>query len=339
MRDMSFSEDPSSPAAPFSGDGSGQIFDLPDMVAGSPTTRERVVDTQSGFLVVIRKLNDRLALSIKRHVGTPPGSSVPLTPDESLKLSRILASSFSSTDDLSSETCERKERRTGEDRRRPGATSRSFGGVHADDETTISDLVAPAQSISSVPVPLKLMLASVLRTFMVPLLGIVLSVFALGIGAGITGLRMASKNKVRAPVLVGVPDTKDVLDAKKVDGFVRDFVVKMLDFKAKSYHASQVQAMAVMSPDLLERYWQETKFPLTKRQLSALPQGANILITELKRDRIDARNMIVDVRAQFSDAANPRISTPVVLRLKLALDANRQIVVIDQQDLSSTASK
>jgi len=52
-----------------------------------------VVDTQSGFLVVIKRIDSRLALSVKRRLGTPPVSSILLTPDESLKLSRILGGS------------------------------------------------------------------------------------------------------------------------------------------------------------------------------------------------------------------------------------------------------
>ncbi len=87
---MSFSDDHASQAAPFFGDETGEIFDAPDVVFESPTTTERVVDTQSGFLVVIKRVDSRLALSVKRRLGTPPVSSILLTPDESLKLSKIL---------------------------------------------------------------------------------------------------------------------------------------------------------------------------------------------------------------------------------------------------------
>ncbi len=324
---MSFSDDPTSPAAPFSGDSTGQIFDMPDMVATSPTTSERVLDTQSGFLLVVKKLGDKLALSVKRQIGTPPSSSVTLTPDESVKLSRILASSFSA-DDLSSEFSEHRA-----SRRRRG--SKLFGGVSEEEEVEKSgedlDQPLPAQALSSVPV--KLMLASVLRAFMVPILGITLSVFALGIGAGVGGLKIASKPAPIAPLVV------DPLETAKVDTFVRDFVSKMLDFSSKTYRISQIQAMAAMSPDLVERYWQETRFPLTKRQLSGMPQGANIGISELKQERVDSHTVVVDVHAQLSDANNPKVATPVNLRLKLDLDANHQIVVTDQQDLSTGSSK
>src|SRR5262249_40371760 len=101
---MSFSDDHASPAAPFSGDNTGDIFNAPDMVLNSPTTVERVVDTQSGFLVVVRRLDERHALMVRRRLGTPPSSSIVLTPDESLKLSRILAGSSASASEPKSLT-------------------------------------------------------------------------------------------------------------------------------------------------------------------------------------------------------------------------------------------
>ena len=335
---MSFSEDPSSPAAPFSGDGSGQIFDLPDFVAGSPETSERIVDTQSGFLVIVKKPNDMLALSVKRHVGTPPGSSVPLTPDESLKLSKILASSFSLSEDWNSVTSGSKDRRSGRERRRAAA----FAGLSSGQASTayLCGPDADARLAVHEPLPVKFMLSSVMRTFMVPVLGIALSVFVLGICAGITALKLADNTKsAGAAGLEAQRNMQNGLGSKRVDSFVRDFVSKMLDFTARTYRVSQVQAMAAMSPDLLERYWQETKFPLSKRQLSGLPQGTNIVITELKQERPDPSTVSVDVHAQIRNAANPNNNASVDLRLKLALDSNNQIIVIEQQDLSSAGSK
>lgn len=86
---MTYSED--YPA--FAGDQTGQLLAEPDMVALSPVTSARVVETQSGYLVVLKKVDDRLSLSVKRRIGTPPSSQVVLTPDESLQLSRVLADS------------------------------------------------------------------------------------------------------------------------------------------------------------------------------------------------------------------------------------------------------
>ncbi len=88
---MSFSDDHASSAAPFFGDETGEIFDAPETGALLPAGSERLVDTQSGFIVVVKRVDSRQSLSVRRRLGTPPVSSVLLTPDESLKLSRILA--------------------------------------------------------------------------------------------------------------------------------------------------------------------------------------------------------------------------------------------------------
>lgn len=322
---MSHSEDQTSPAAPFSGDSSGHIFDMPDMVATSPTTTERVVDTQSGFLVVIKKMGDRLALSIKRNIGTPPSSSVSLTPDESVKLSRILSTSLNAEDEGSDLIEEFRSRSA---RKRRGASKLFESGESKTPVDEVDDDKVAPGSTAKAQVPMKLMLASVLRSFMVPILGIALSVFVLGIGAGIGAMKMVEKPPVVAPIV-------DPFERVKVDGFVRDFVAKMLDFTSKTYRISQVQAMAAMSPDLMDRYWTQTNFPLSRRQLAKTPQGASILITEMKQERLDEGNMQVDVHAQMTNASDPKLATPINIRLKLSLDANGQIFVSDQQDLTS----
>ena len=78
---MSYSDDPASPATPFSGDETGEIFQAPDLVLDSPTTSERLVETQSGFLVVVKQQEDKQALSVKRQLGTPPTSSTRSSPN------------------------------------------------------------------------------------------------------------------------------------------------------------------------------------------------------------------------------------------------------------------
>lgn len=325
---MSYSEDPSSPAAPFSGDSTGQIFELPDMVQGSVTTTERVVDTQSGFLIVVKRLTDKLSLSVKRRIGTPPASSVSLTPDESLKLSRILSTSIVDPEvEAQSEPPMESPRAI----RRRNASSRL---AEADSgEITLSDLVVPAQSLQNVHVPMKLMLVSVLRAFMVPIVGLVLTVFAIGFGIGVGSDKMISAKPLS---VAGDLLASDPLNSQKVDSFVRDFVCRMLDFSGKTYRLSQVQAMASMSPDLLERYWQETRFPLSKKQLAALPNQTSIMIVELKQERVDQSTVQVDIKAMLSDISNPKVVTPVNLRLKLTNGEDGQIVVTDQQDISAT---
>lgn len=95
---MSSSGDYSSYDTEFSGDETGQIFDAPNAAPAPADASQRTVDTQSGFIVNVKNIDGRVTLLVKRRVGTPPASSVVLTPDESLKLSKILA--LSSGDEL-----------------------------------------------------------------------------------------------------------------------------------------------------------------------------------------------------------------------------------------------
>lgn len=334
---MSFSEDSSSPATPFSGDKTGQIFDLPDMVAGSPTTNERVLDTQSGFIVVVKRLNEAVSLFIKRRIGTPPSSSVALTPDESLKLSKILATSFSA-EDLAEEASFRTSRRRRQASKLFGAESQeseTSAGRDQSDTTENAEAIGPAdlvisgQSASSVHLPMKLMLGSVLRAFLIPILGIALTVFAFGLGAGFTGAKLVEKPQAAG----ALPMAADSLSQDKVDLFVREFVSQMLDFTEKSYRSSQVRAMSRMSDELLEKYWLQTRFPLSKKQLKL---GSSVLIEEIKQERNAANTAVADITAKLTLG---QTVTPVKLRLTLGLNAKREIVVLDQEDLSASQQR
>ncbi|MBY0548202.1 MAG: hypothetical protein K2W95_12985 [Candidatus Obscuribacterales bacterium] len=314
---MSFSDDPASPAAPFSGDGTGQIFDLPDIVAASPTTNERVVDTQSGYLVVVKKLGDRLALSVKRRVGTPPSSSITLSPDESVKLAKIL--SWSAQEDTGA-------RRRTHERERTASGRRSRNTA----EGELPERVVAPSSLSSADIPSRLRSPS-LKSFLIPV--VVGSAIMLGTG-GAVGFFVSNAMHGATPAVV---TDASPLSSEKVDHFVRMFVSSMLDFGPETYRASQVQAMSTMTPELMNNYWQETNFPLTTRQLKNLPQGMSILMTELKQEPLADGTVMVDVRAQLTDPKNPKIATPVNLRLKLGLDVEKRIQVLEQQDLSATA--
>ena len=80
------------PEAPFHGDETARDFLVP---TGDPSRRqavERSFETQSGYLVLIKQLGSRYALSFKRQIGTPPTSSIFLTADEGQRLANILGS-------------------------------------------------------------------------------------------------------------------------------------------------------------------------------------------------------------------------------------------------------
>lgn len=80
------------PEAPLRDDGTAKAF--PDLT-GDPSRRqavERSFETQSGYLVLIKQLGSRYALSFKRQIGTPPSSSIFLTADEAKRLSNMFGS-------------------------------------------------------------------------------------------------------------------------------------------------------------------------------------------------------------------------------------------------------
>lgn len=293
---MTYSEDHASPPAPFSGDGS--VFDHPDVLLQSPTTNERVVDTQSGFLVVVRRMGERLALSCKRRVGTPPSSNILLTPDESVKLSKILAASIIGLDEPTDQN----------------AGNPALGGRRRFPFTT--------------PTPKR---GGVMQKFGAP--AAVIGVVALVGGFFIAGLGVG-----RATTPAAAPVKVDVLETASVDKFARMFVSDMLDFNPDTYKVSQVQAMSYMTPELLDKYWKETNFPLSRRQLKSLPQGSTVMITKIGQERTAPEYSTADIYAELVRAES-KVSNPVHIKLKLGVGPENHIQVIEQEDLTSAVMK
>lgn len=294
---MSRSDDHTPPAAPFSGDDTGAIFDAPDMVLQPPTTAERVVETQSGFLVVIRRMDgSRQALSVKRRLGTPPASSVFLTPDESVKLSRILA-----------------------DARDSVSTPASAGGT-ANPKVSIPDYY-PATRASS-----KLVRNS--------LRGVVL---ALSLSAALIAATCLLVPSMRLPgqKIMVKPAEKGQLDNSRVETFVRDFVSNMLDFNPNTYKVSQIRAMAAMTPEVMESYWKETHFPVTRKQLSSLPQDTTVMLNKIAS--INKGNQAnIDVWGNLVNEKT-KIGYPLHLALEVIVEADGNLRVAGQKDLTANS--
>jgi hypothetical protein len=308
---MTFSDDHASPAAPFSGDETGQIFDAPDMVWQSPTTTERIVDTQSGFLVVIKYMKDRQSLSVKRRLGTPPASAVTLTPDESLKLSRILAG-------------------TAPPDRQP---------VSPEAEEWLNDF---ARNSGGAGLAYRAELARSKRNYKAISLGGVRGLPAVAILSAVLVLALAGfavqtfKPMFKKPVAVPAAPV-DPLNSKSVDRFARAFVSDLLDFDPDTYRISQIKAMAAMSPELVDTYWTDTHFPLSKRDLVRLPQGNTVMITRVAQNRLNADTTAVDVFGELI-TANSKVGNAVHLKLKVGLDRDSNLVIVEQQD-ATTVSK
>lgn len=300
---MNFSDDHSSPAAPFTGD-SGQIFDHNDVVFSSPTTNERVVDTQSGFLVVVKKLGARISLSVRRHLGTPPSSQLILTPDESVKLARILGS----TADVSA-AAETMVSHTDETPVLPA-------------QAGVSPAVLP--SLHAYPYP-----RAAKKNNAFSRLAVISTFIALGTIIALGLIMLISPS----PVQIAAPVDQAAVKEQALIGFAKRYVTDLLDFSPRSYRLSQIHAMAAMSPDLMERYWQETKFPLPDEQLNATGGASTILIEEVKSTNYGEKLKHVDVQAR-STAHGEQASRPIHLRLTVGEDADGIWQVLDQEDLS-----
>ena len=355
---MSSSDDFASPGSRFSGDDSGQFFDLPDVVRQSPLTLERVVDTQSGFLIVLKQIERKIALSVKRRVGTPPTSVIAFTPDESLQLSVILANYTVSQQGLPAiagrlpDSIEHwlakvdatEYNQSGEpqdssetDSLHSGFSRKSFAnsGSRSRDFESGDEL----GDVKTPDYPPKASIRSHRR--MVPNSGIkmvaaaaVLVVFCLA-GLLVSSLMTPTKpsqlseNEVVAGAAVVSP-----LDDKAIDKFARAFVGEMLDFNKRTYRTSQVKAMAHMSPAVLDKYWHETRFPADVNQLNAGPNNQTLMITKVLQERINATEKDVDIFAELV-SLNSKISSPVHLKLKVAQTPDNDIEIQDLQDLTA----
>lgn len=319
---MNFSDDQASPATP-----AGDIFGA-DLISNSPTTSERVVDTQSGYLVVLKKVDgSRVALSVKRRIGTPPGTSILLTPDEQVKLSKILADAKTMTQPTRvspraeqwSKTLSSKTREGGEEFLLGVTPEKEFARVTAERE--VDRELAKRELRREHGVFSRGQIISIAA-------GLIL-VAVVGIGAVVNFNK--KQKEVPPPVVAVAPPVEDV--STKVDKFVRGFVADMLDFNAATYKASQVRAMASMTPELLEKYWAETSFPLSKAQLQATPKGQTLMITKVTQQPGLDDTREVDLFAELV-SANSKISTPVHLRLKIGTGPDNQFRVIEQKDVS-----
>jgi len=330
--------------------------DAQDPIADSPVTAERVVDTQSGFLVVIKRLEARLALSVKRRIGTPPSSSILLTQDESLQLARILSDNnateatsgngqrknFARDIDNWINTLSTKPMSTAEQ----ASSAGELDAYNQLDQYESGDGETSGRSPASrwdkfmmdEPAPESRRAARKRKrpTIAVPPgavkiaggLAVALVVVAIA-GTVIANFKSPEKSEPKKDILAAAP-----LSDTKVDQFARTFVSNMLDFGPSTYRMSQIQAMAVMKPELLDNYWTETNFPLAKRQLASLPQNQTVLITKVTQERLDETTKDVDIFAELVSADN-KMSSPVHLKLKVAQTADNSLQVIEQKDLTA----
>lgn len=353
---MSYSDESASSLTPFNGDPTGDIFASQDVVARSPLTSTRVVETQSGFLIVVKDVpeKERLSLSVKRQIGTPPTSSILMTMDESKKLSNILFQAPDAQETVPKHLVETSDRiaqaPTYGYADRPDAAA--YGGLTNPYSTQpeLDTYASPANtpSIDEMRTPYRvrrggnqkvrttLHAESILEYFsnikkrQLAIGGVVL-IAVVGIAIGAVALFTPSKKKDKesAAAAINAPDP--------VDTFARTFVTNLLDFNPSSYKVSQVKAMAVMEPELMERHWQETKFPLSKRVLSNLPEGQQVIIDKISKEATSASSYDIEIKGSVTSPGKD--PSPLALKLEVSKTMDGQFIVTNQKDLSSQDSQ
>ncbi len=363
---MSYSDESASSLTPFNGDPTGDIFASQDVVARSPITSTRVVETQSGFLIVVKDVpeKERLSLSVKRQIGTPPTSNILMTMDESKKLSNILFQAPDAQEQIQvpnhlRETSDRiAQAPTYGYADRPDATPYAgIAGLQSPYSTqpeldTYASSSNTAPTIDEMRTPYRVRRGgsnqrvrttynaeaildyfSNIKKRQLAIGGVAL-IAVVGIAIGAVALFTPSKAKkekeaAQAAALLNAPDP--------VETFSRNFVTNLLDFNPSSYRVSQVKAMAVMEPELMERHWQETKFPLSKRTLSNLPEGQQVVIEKVSKEATSSSSYDVEVRGSVTSPGKD--PSPLALKLEISKTMDGQYLVTNQKDLSSSEAQ
>ncbi len=331
---MKYFDDQASPLAPFSGDQSGDIFTDSDVLTQSPLASARFVETQSGYLVVLKEIGERLALSVKRQIGTLPSSQIMLTSDESRKLSKVLDESAVAIA-ANSQAKRRELNRLFGSRSEIDGTASSITGSsvdsYRDDVTARRERTSGEESedIEDALLSRKRRLGRQISTILFSVAGVF--VFIALSAAFITQKTESAPSAAPAPVVkVEVPKP---MSTENVDKFARAFVSNLLDFNPATYRVSQVQAMADMAPSLMETYWNETSFPLSKKQLTATGEKT-LVIDRIEQERSGTESKDVNVYASLTTDGQEQ-GSPVHLLLTIGVKNDGTLTVLEQKDVST----
>lgn len=391
---MTYSDDYAPSTSSFSGDQTGDIFGTPDTVPQSPVAAARVVDTQSGYMVVIKKKEERLALSVKRRIGTPPASHVLLTADESLQLSHVLDDSvkclatpgdyFPNT--ISSQSPVNQGRRARHARKaaldaslldtadsapamaEPASQreeTHSHHGPdwdelnpsnkrrkrkqddHLDNLTGLEDrsyLDGPPRTLKSMAAKYGAIAIGVilLACICIPMILAPSKYLNAAPPAAIDTVQQPDEFKQEAsaaPIaseesepteLNTIDDPANPLNAKSVDEFTRAYVANMLNFSPKGYRRAQIEAMAAMSPALMEKYWNETNFPVGIKDLPN--EQKDVRIKKIVQEKATGKQLTVTVKGRLAGAGK---GSPIALKLQIGVGPRGDLRVRQQTDLSS----
>ena len=328
----------------FSGDTSGDVFSESELLADSPMTSARILETQSGYMVVIKEDGGRLSLSVKRRVGTPPTSQLLLTSDESKRFSRILNESAHNIGSKGQYYL----RGFDPDQGPESSVEDSVEGSNADStnvaqktlknhyrrnnrrhEKTRADIVLDAEAndlLNEISAARKKKRKALFRS----------AAFMTAIGViavAAVALNLNNQAQDETPDKVPAVAVSNPMQTNKVDKFVRNYVANLLDFEPRSYRQSQIHAMASMSAPLMERYWRETSFPLSKKKLKSLTSGQTILIGDVTQNPTSATTTTVHLYAELSSGTEGK-PKPLHLKLDLGTNDDGKLIVLDQKDIS-----
>ncbi len=285
--------------------------------------KECQLETQSGFMLVFKGAKDKATLSVRRKVGTPPSTAVALTPDELRRLANLVG-------ELSPEPSSRQ--RVGVGSERPPAESEFDSFV----EREYPELAQRRRVKKAFPVSLPEALFELVTEKKLLLGAAAFAVLVLAAGA--TTFLLSSKPHIAPASNAATATESGASGSLALEKTARTFVMDMLNFRKGSYRQAQIRAMAMMTPELADRYWTETHFPLTRLQLKAMPQDQEVRIESITPVTLAAGSYQVDVQGNLIGTSGTP-PTPVIIRLSIVQDATGKLLVSEQKDITNGAGE
>lgn len=303
--------------------------------------KEASLETQSGFMLVLKGDGQRLTFSVRRKVGTPPNSQVSMTPDEVRQFSAMCGNTLPQS---------RNERISVGQERAYGAQPEDNISVLGDTppagdfdlfmEREYPELAAKKRKTGSArpgrTLPFTMPNKKILIAGGVLVGFCFLGVLGFGVGAL---LKKPSAQKAESQEAAQTAAIAAGQTEANVDTMASDYVKMLLDFKRSTYKGSQIKAMAMMTSELRDKYWEETGFPLPREKRRQLPEDQDVRITSVETITTSATTYQTDVKgAVVTLDSQGSKSMPVYLKLSLEKDANGKVLVSKQEDLSHTLS-
>lgn len=295
------------------------------------------LDTQSGFAIILKKEGGRLQLSVRRKIGTPPGSQVILTADESQRLANALSSSLPSSfaSSLSNPPSNSLSN---------SLSNQNLAGSLPESMRAHQSVLPPIESPSTPEnlSDLEDFLASEFpdlkrkkRSKAQKADFTIVKTAALGLGCLLVlGVIFAMSDK--STTKSESQKQSQAVDPKaRVEDFARIYVASMLDFRRDTYRASQIKAMSMMGEDQLAKYIKETAFPLSEERIKHLPAEQDVRIETVEFGDQDKDAYLVKVKGGLVEmSSGTSKSHPLALDLKISKEP---LMVIEQIDRENQA--